>query len=104
MLCVWDLRQSKGRYWQKPQPVWPWAVWPLELGLRVLMVDLDPQGSLSSYFRLNPDQTSASSLSLFQERKHLSADFIGQLIINTPFKTSVYCLPPWALPLWSAKP
>ncbi|MFO1368694.1 MAG: ParA family protein [Marinagarivorans sp.] len=68
-----------------------------ELGLRVLMVDLDPQGSLSSYFRLNPDQTSASSLSLFQERKHLSADFIGQLIINTPFKN--LCLLPASMGL-----
>lgn len=68
-----------------------------DLGLRVLMVDLDPQGSLSSYFKLNPDQTQASSLSLFQERKQLSADFIGQLIINTPFKN--LCLLPASMGL-----
>jgi chromosome partitioning protein len=68
-----------------------------DLGLRVLMLDLDPQGSLSSYFKLNPDQTQASSLSLFQERKNLSADFIGQLIIKTPFKN--LCLLPASMGL-----
>lgn len=68
-----------------------------ELGLRVLMVDLDPQGSLTSYFKLNSDQIKASSLNLFQERKHLTTDFIGQLIINTPFKN--LCLLPASMGL-----
>ncbi len=54
-------------------------------GLRVLLVDLDPQGSLSSYFRLNPDTLRASSYNLFSERDHLDADFIGQLLHATDY-------------------
>ncbi|HHJ13653.1 MAG TPA: ParA family protein [Gammaproteobacteria bacterium] len=35
-------------------------------GARVLLVDLDPQGSLSSYFRFDPDRIDGSVYSLFQ--------------------------------------
>jgi len=34
---------------------------------RVLLVDLDPHGSLSSYFRLNPDELGFSVYNLFQD-------------------------------------
>jgi len=34
-------------------------------GFRVLLVDLDPHGSLSSYFKQNPDETELSVYSLF---------------------------------------
>jgi chromosome partitioning protein len=37
-------------------------------GRRVLLLDLDPQGSLTSYFRLNPDNTEHSVYSLFAAR------------------------------------
>ncbi len=37
-------------------------------GERVLLVDLDPQGSLSVYFRCNPDNMEYSVYSLFQAR------------------------------------
>ena len=37
-----------------------------EQGKRVLMVDLDPHGSLSAYFGLNPDYTPASVTDLFE--------------------------------------
>jgi len=37
-------------------------------GQRVLLVDLDPQGSMTSYFRLNPDGIEASVYSLFEAR------------------------------------
>jgi chromosome partitioning protein len=56
-----------------------------EAGLRVLLVDLDPQGSLSSYFRQNPDYAHSSTFTLFQQRKELSDNLVGQLILNTPF-------------------
>ncbi|MCG8426851.1 MAG: ParA family protein [Chromatiales bacterium] len=35
-------------------------------GFRVLMVDIDPHGSLTSYFRYDPDAIEESSYSLFQ--------------------------------------
>lgn len=56
-----------------------------QAGLRVLLLDLDPHGSLSSYFRQNPDTAEASTFTLFQQRKQLSANLVGQLIVNTPF-------------------
>ena len=37
-----------------------------EKGQRVLMVDLDPHGSLTSYFRFDPDETESSIYNLFQ--------------------------------------
>ncbi len=37
-------------------------------GQRVLLVDLDPQGSMTSYFRLNPDGVEGSVYSLFEAR------------------------------------
>lgn len=37
-------------------------------GYRVLLVDLDPQGSMTSYFRLDPDAAGNSVYSLFEVR------------------------------------
>jgi chromosome partitioning protein len=37
-----------------------------EQGKRVLLIDLDPQGSMTSYFRLNPDGIEDSVYSLFE--------------------------------------
>ncbi|MFT6625089.1 MAG: chromosome partitioning protein, partial [Cycloclasticus sp.] len=36
-------------------------------GKRVLCVDLDPQGSMTSYFRLNPDTIQKSVYNLFKD-------------------------------------
>jgi len=46
-------------------------------GKRVLLVDLDPQGSMTSYFRLNPDGIEYSVYSLFEAQAN--ARQIGQL-------------------------
>ncbi len=37
-------------------------------GLRTLLVDMDPQGSMSAYFRYDPDALTASTYSLFQAK------------------------------------
>jgi len=36
-------------------------------GFKVLLIDLDPHGSLTSYFKLNPDQTPVSVYNLFHD-------------------------------------
>jgi chromosome partitioning protein len=36
-------------------------------GFRTLLVDMDPHGSLTSYFRLNPDEVKAGVYNLFQD-------------------------------------
>lgn len=55
-------------------------------GKRVLLVDLDPHGSLTSYFRLNPDALPSSTFTLFQERKKLSTSLVGQLVVPTDYQ------------------
>jgi chromosome partitioning protein len=53
-------------------------------GNRVLLIDLDPHGSLTSYFF--PDkELILTSYTLFQERQHLSRDTISRLILPTAF-------------------
>lgn len=56
-----------------------------EQGYRVLMLDIDPHGSLSSYFGLDPDTQELSSYTLFQERKELTAERVKRLIHATAF-------------------
>lgn len=54
-------------------------------GQRVLLLDLDPQGSLSSYFRQDPDALELSVFTLFQERKDLHYAGVKRLIQATDF-------------------
>ncbi len=56
-----------------------------ETGLRVLLLDLDPHGSLSSYFRQDPDTQALSSYTLFQEREQLTPDSVRRLVVETPY-------------------
>lgn len=51
-------------------------------GNRVLMLDLDPHGSLSSYFSYDPDRLQRSSLDLFSEDK-ASLEQLKSLIVTT---------------------
>lgn len=52
-------------------------------GQRVLLLDLDPHGSLSSYFRQDPDSLALSTFTLFQERSQLSFASVSRLIQTT---------------------
>jgi chromosome partitioning protein len=54
-------------------------------GLRVLMVDLDPHGSLSTYFRQDPDAQKFGVYTLFQERKELTTLSVKRLICTTSY-------------------
>ncbi len=61
-------------------------------GSRVLLIDLDPHGSLTSYFRLDPDTQENSVFTLFSERKSLSHGFVTDLIFETPY-ARIHLLP-----------
>lgn len=52
-------------------------------GKRVLMLDIDPHGSLSTWFGSDPDRQTESTYTLFQERKSLSRDSVLRLIQPT---------------------
>lgn len=54
-------------------------------GKRVLLLDIDPHGSLSTYFRQDPDTQALSTYTLFQERKELSRDSVHRLIVPTDY-------------------
>ncbi|GAA6168563.1 ParA family protein [Sessilibacter corallicola] len=54
-----------------------------ESGMRVLMLDLDPHGSLTSYWGLNSDTCTSSTYTLFEENKTLTNDRIKSLIHST---------------------
>ncbi len=57
-----------------------------EQGHRVLMIDLDPHGSLTSYFNHNPDEMELSVYQLFQNGGEVPKELPKQLILNTGFE------------------
>lgn len=54
-----------------------------EQGKRVLLVDLDPHGSLTSYFRQNPDALDKSLYHLFFDKRSKDLNFIHSVIKPT---------------------
>lgn len=57
-----------------------------EEGKRVLLVDLDPHGSLTSYFGHDPDSITPSVFDLFQGQGKVAEDLPAQLILGTDQK------------------
>ena len=54
-----------------------------EQGHKVLMVDLDPHGSLTSYFRYDPDDIEMSVYDLFMNQGQVSAEQAKKIILHT---------------------
>jgi chromosome partitioning protein len=54
-------------------------------GYKVLLLDVDPHGSTTIWFGLNPEEQKLSTYTLFQERKELTADSVRRLIIKTDY-------------------
>ncbi len=54
-------------------------------GHKVLLLDIDPHGSLSTWFGIDPDAQSLSSYTLFQERKELTYQSVKRLVLPTQF-------------------
>ncbi|GLS26996.1 ParA family protein [Marinibactrum halimedae] len=55
----------------------------VDKGMRVLLLDLDPHGSMTSYFGFNADTRLASSFNLFENPKRLNATLVSELIEPT---------------------
>ncbi|GAA0787835.1 ParA family protein [Marinobacterium sediminicola] len=53
-----------------------------EVGYRVLLVDLDPHGSMTSYFRYDPDELERSVYDLFSQTR-VDAEQVRELILDT---------------------
>lgn len=54
-----------------------------EQGKRVLLVDLDPHGSMTSYFGYDPDELEHSCFDLFQASEHIPSELPSQLLLDT---------------------
>jgi len=54
-------------------------------GQRVLCIDIDPQGSMTSYFRLNPDNIKHSAYNLFKDSSENRTLDPAKYIQNTSF-------------------
>ena len=54
-----------------------------EQGYKVLMVDLDPHGSLTSYFKYDPDDIEFSTFDLFMHEGRIPDDLPKQIIRKT---------------------
>ena len=54
-----------------------------EAGKRVVVVDLDPHGSMTSYFGYDPDTLEHSTFDLFQHRGVVPVGLPGQLLLST---------------------
>ncbi len=63
-----------------------------EQGERVLLVDLDPHGSLTTYFGQDPDGLSHSVFDLFQNKGRIPRDLPAQLALETPHR-NLHLLP-----------
>lgn len=62
-------------------------------GKRVLLVDMDSQGSLTSYFKLNPDEQEISIYNLFQDAAERKKDLsLKPYIMETAF-SGIYLAP-----------
>ncbi|WP_111640558.1 ParA family protein [Marinimicrobium alkaliphilum] len=81
---VWAIANQKGGVGKTTSTV-SLAGLAAERGQRVLMLDLDPHGSLSSYFRQDPDAVEQSVYTLFEERASLTPARIRSLIRPTGF-------------------
>ncbi|MBB3168397.1 AAA family ATPase [Simiduia aestuariiviva] len=88
---IWSVANQKGGVGKTTTAV-TLAGLLAEQGKRVLLVDLDPHGSLSSYFGQDPDHQAKGAYTLFQQKDELSADELRTLLCNTPIE-SAYLLP-----------
>lgn len=81
---VWSIANQKGGVGKTTTTVALGGI-AAEQGRRVLLLDLDPHGSLSAYFRQDPDAATQSVYTLFQERKNLTPERVRSLIVSTGF-------------------
>lgn len=72
---VWAIANQKGGVGKTTTTV-SLAGWLVTRGMRTLMVDLDPHGSLTAYFKINPDQVEHSVYDLFNNKNLPAAAII----------------------------
>lgn len=56
-----------------------------DAGHRVLLIDLDPHGSLSAYFRLDPDRLEKSVFNLFDQKNAITPALVSDILVETSY-------------------
>jgi chromosome partitioning protein len=79
---VWSIANQKGGVGKTTSVVSLGALLA-EQGHRVLLFDLDPQGSLTSYFGHNPDEIPHSAFDLFMNEGKIPDEVLSNVIIKT---------------------
>lgn len=84
-MLVWTVANQKGGVGKTTTAV-SLSGLAAEKGKRVLMVDLDPHGSLTSYFGENADTCTESTYTLFEKSKILTPSAVGNVIHRTKYE------------------
>ncbi len=79
---VWSVANQKGGV-GKTTSVVSLGAMLAEQGNRVLLFDLDPQGSLTSYFGYNPDEIAHSAFDLFVHQGPVSKAVAAETLVDT---------------------